>query len=158
MYTFEHKHRLRRFIRGLTADENIGLRRMFTCSTLHLRVCKSRVTGYTARRNRRQYYDLNLDEIFRFYGALLPYPHADGISIVMAHNKGIREKFREQLHYLSFHPIIGPNNWTRIYRSLNDLDMKREKSGEAKSYKFVSFFLTKNIFIRMYRSIGVLIK
>lgn len=144
MYTFEHKHRLRRFIRGLTADENIGLRRMFTCSTLHQRVCKSRVTDYTARRNRRQYYDLNLDEIFRFYSALLPYPHADGISIVMVHSKE-HEKFREQLHYLSFHRyyclIIGPGFITllTIWYEAREIEI------EIRSCKF-TFSLTKILF------------
>lgn len=111
---------------------------MFTCSTLQQRVCKSRVTGYTARRNRRQYYDLNLDESFRFYGALLPYPHADGISIVMVDSKGTREIPRVITLFIvssDYCLIIG-------HGFIVLLTILIRNGGEAKSCKF---FFKKNI-------------
>lgn len=111
---------------------------MFTCSTLQQRVCKSRVTGYTARRNRRQYYDLNLDEIFRFYGALLPYPHADGISIVMVDSKGTREIPRAITLFIvssDYYLIIG-------HGFIVLLTILIRNGREA---KFCKFFFKKNI-------------
>lgn len=46
----------------------------------------------TARRNRQQYYDLNLDEIFRFYSALYFHIHTRRDIDCNGAHKGIRNR------------------------------------------------------------------
>jgi len=112
---------------------------MFTCSTLHGEHVNPALLT-TARR--RQYYDLNLDEIFRFYGALLLYLHTrDRISIVIAYTKDTRNPDAIMLfivlsRLLPYDPIS------------NYSFSQRYKAGKIEKIEFL-FFLNKNTVFRM---------
>lgn len=130
----DDEHCLRRFIRGLTA-ENIGLRQMFTCNTLHRWVCKSRVTDYSSTLAILRSQSRDLPVLWR---ATPVSTHADWISIVIGAHEGYAES-QMQLRYLSFHHDYCLIIWLQLI-VLPAISIRNWRNRKAKLCEFMFLF------------------